>query len=80
MHKIVLSSAILALIFSATSANATLTNERHPRHAAKTRHIEPMNDRSSSGQEGRSAYSAHYFFVEHDPAFSPQQDEIYDAR
>jgi hypothetical protein len=80
MHRIVLASAILALIFSATTANATLLHGRGASHAAKTRHIEQMNYGSSSVLEGRAAYSAHDVFIEHDPAFSPQQDEIYDAR
>ena len=80
MHKIVLASAILALIFSATGASATLLDGQGASHAAKTRHTARMNYNSSPIQEGRAAYSAHEFFIEHDPAFSPQQDEIYDAR
>jgi len=76
MNKIVLASALLSIVCIASAADAgTYTHMRAP-HAAK---IKVLPDYSMLG-EGRSAYSATYSFVEHDPAFSPQQDEIYNAR
>jgi hypothetical protein len=76
MNKIVLAAALLSVVFSASVADARTYKERTGHHAAKTK----MIDDNALLQDGRTAYSAQYSFVEHDPAFSPQQDEIYNAR
>jgi hypothetical protein len=76
MNKIVLAAALLSVVFTASAADAATYKERNAHHAAKTKVI----DDYALLRDGRAAYSAQYSFVEHDPAFSPQQDEIYSAR
>ena len=86
MRKILLTTVALFLVLGASSADAATLGESRASHASSGHRHTNFDDRASpatAATERRAAYSARAFdgaAHAYDPAFSPQQDEIYDGR